>query len=64
MITKALWNIYDQKGELYAIERWTWDEDHGRYKIETQYKQGIKSRDWHECTCANIAMRRELVSSE
>ena len=62
MITKALWNIFDSDGALYAVEKWEWSVDHGGYKIETQYKQGFQDRDWNECTCANMAMKRELVS--
>ena len=61
IIKKALYNLLDKTGLIYAQEKWTWT-DNG-YLVEIKYCQEFEVRDWIEAK-PNMSYKRELVSLE
>lgn len=61
---KALWNLTDENGQLWAQERWTWMPAIPGYKIEIRYFQGTDERDFVEASQMNRNKIRVLIESE
>lgn len=60
----ALWNLYDEYGQLWAQEKWEWDQSISGYKIEIRYFLGTDERAFVVATQANMSKKRELIGFE
>ena len=58
---EATFNLHDENGMLYAIEKWIWSDETEGYKIEIRYFQGTDERSFIEASQPNTNKKRTLI---
>lgn len=60
-MNEAIFNLRDENDDLWAQERWTWDDESQGYKIEIRYFQEMDERSFVEASQPNMSKKRTLI---